>query len=298
MSRSFKQFLIETPIANYDTVGDFSRGSSFTHKGDRALVTNPRTVEIVKKKFNNTEHVFNFVFVNTKEARNFTEVGVVKDGIYWVKKNLGPDVAKKINDYGDSADAITVIFTNNKGVERIPLTGWMMAHRIGHAARRTDGANDRRSQYMEASNTLVRSFAEIMEIYGARDVPNNDMNMTMRGYSYNGSREGDLRTKQLMMKQWFQQVATFRSARKEIIRDWFEVLNELIAQYLTTGKIKFNKPPRRFVVNSKGGQKRYYGISGDDEYAEACEMVDGLARTMEYMIDDIFSTLYGSILVM
>lgn len=292
MGHSFKQFLIETPITNYDTVGDFSRGSSFTHKGDRAIVTNPRSIEIVKKKFDNTNYEFNFVFVNTKEARNHTEVGVVTDGIHWVEENLGQDVAKKIRSYGDLGDTITVIFTNNKGDQRIPLTGWMMAHRIAHAAARINGvAAGNRGQYKEASNTLIRAFSEIMEIYGASNVPDSDSKMT---YSFDFER-GNLRTKQLMMKSWFQHVATFRSARKSIIRDWFEVLNELVAQYLTTGKIKFNKPPRSFKYN---GGKNWASIRGNEEYTEACEMVDGLSRTMEYMIDDIFGTLHGKILVM
>lgn len=292
MKRSFKQFLIETPIANYDTVGDFSRGSSFTHKGDRALVTNPRTIEIVKKKFDNTEHIFNFCFVNTKEARKHTEIGIVSDGIHWVEENLGPEVAQKVASAMKTEDSITVIFTNNKGDQRIPLTGWMMAHRIAHAAARIDNVNSNKVQYREASNALVRAFSGIMELYGVHDAPDSTSRMTYSGFGK------DVRTNQLMMKSWFQHVATFRSARKEIIRDWFEVLNELVAQYLTTGRIKFNKPPRNFKVRSKNFGQRYYGIAGDDEYNEACEQVESLARDMEYMISDIFSTLCGKILVM
>lgn len=275
--KTFKQFLIEAPIANYDTVGDFSRGSSFRDKRDRFLVTNPRTIEIVKKKFSSTEHVFNFIFVNSALANRHTEVGRVSLG--WVRQNLGDDVASKIK-FDD--DYITIIFTNNKGSERAPLTGWMMAHRIGHVMVRANGMRRDHSPYDSALEALVSGFIDIMEYYGVN-------------IDYRNSRDffRSPRHQQLLLKNFFSKVATFRSAREGILRDWFEVMNELVAQYLTTGKIKFNKAPTSFTSN-----RHSYRIRNPEQIQEVNDSLDSLSRTMEYMISDIFSEAYGSIYVM
>lgn len=285
MKRTFKQFLIEAPIANYDTVGDFSRGSSFRHARDRAIVTHPRSIEVTKKKFANTEHEFNLFFVNTAKGMKHTEVGEVS-GIDWVRENLGDDVAKKV-EAAHIGDSITVIFTNNSGAERMPLTGWMMAHRILHAAARKNRAGNQHV-YKKAANYLIGAFSDMMQYYTNAQVPRTQDKMSYSGYG-----QGAPRQSQLMMKHFFQKVATFRSAREGIIRDWFEVLNELGAQHLTTGKVKFNKAPVSFAANRVN-----YVIKDKDSLEDVNDELDTLANTMEYAIDDIFSSLCGKILVM
>lgn len=210
MSITFKEYLKEAPIGDYQTIGNWDKNSSFRDSRDRMLIRNPSSIERVKKKFGNTPYVFNFYFVNSKQANRVTEEGVVS--LKFVRENLGDEVAN-IVEKNLGNDNINVIFTNNKGAERKNMTAWIMAHRIGHAL-----------------------------------------------------------------------------ARERNIRDWFEVLNELIAQYLTTGKIKFNKAPKKFSANRKN-----YFLNNEDE---ANELIDMLARDMEYLIDDILSSVQNSILVM
>lgn len=286
--KTFKQFLIEAPIANYDTVGDFSRASSMRHARDRHIVTNPRSVEITKKKFENAEHDFNLLFVNSAKGMKHTEVGVVP-GVEWVRKNLGEDVAAKLESI-NLEDSITVIFTNNSGAQRMPLTAWIQAHRIMHAAARKDGRGDQ-YVYKEAGNYLIKTFSDIMQYYTRQEMPDS-MDRMSTGRKYGQSRES-VRNPQLMMKNFFQEVATFRSAREGIIRDWFEVLNELGAQYLTTGSIKFKPAPQSFTSN-----KVVYRIRDKEALQDANDELDTLINTMEYSINDIFSSLIGEILVM
>jgi len=114
MAKTFKQFLIETPIGDYKTIGDFSRNSSFRKKRDRTMIQNPRAIEITKKKFDNNENVFNLYFVNSKEADKFTEVGVVT--LDWLKQNLGDEVYNAVAPNIDN-DAINMVFTNNKAMK-------------------------------------------------------------------------------------------------------------------------------------------------------------------------------------
>lgn len=284
---SFSTYLlIETPIGDYQTFGDFSKSSSFKDKRDRMLIQHPKSIERMKKKFGNTPYNFNLFFVNSPKARQHQEVGLVN--LDYVRKNLGDEVANAVQNSSDHDDSINVVFTNNNGSERMPFTAWIAAHRLGHAFAREKGMRSDHNQYKSASDHLIQGLANIMADYGQEEFPNSERKMTASGWG--GNEREKTRVNQLAMIHFFQNVATFKSARDHNLRDWFEVLNELIAQYLTTGSIKFNKAPQSF-----GGRARKYYVK-DAESAN--EQLETLARDMQYMIDGIMSSVVGGILVM
>jgi hypothetical protein len=168
----------------------------------------------------------------------------------------------------------------------MPMTAWIIAHRIGHAVARVRGGRDMHGQYVQASNHLVSSFSAIVnDYYVGRAIDSDSEYKIVRS-----------RPHQLVMKKFFSHVATFKSARDGNIRDWFEVLNELIAQYLTTGKIKFNKPPSSFSAGPSSNKMNYH--LKKDSMDGANEMIEMLARDIEMFISDIFSTMHNRILVM
>jgi hypothetical protein len=107
-----------------------------------------------------------------------------------------------------------------------------------------------------------------------------------------------IRNQQLAMLYFFYEVATFKSARDRNIRDWFEILNELIAQYLTTGKIKFKQAPKFFGGRGRFRNNIAYRIKSEEDWQEVNDYLSSLARNMEYMIDNILSSMVGKILVM
>lgn len=159
----------------------------------------------------------------------------------------------------------------------MPMTAWVMAHRLGHALARESGIRSSFNRYRQASNFLISNFSNIMELYNKFGLSDNE-----RSISAN-------RLDQLTMLHFFQRVCTFKSARDNNIRDWFEVLNELIAQYLTTGKIKFNNAPQCFGTRIK------YCTT---KIVEVNQALDTLSRDMQFMIDNILSSVQNSILVM
>ncbi len=269
--------LVETPIGDYQTFGDWTKNSSFRDKRDRMLIKNPSSIERMRKKFANNSYNFNLYFVNSSKANKHTEVGFVD--LNFVRKELGDDVANAIENGPNADDSINVVFTNNKGSERMPFTAWIAAHRMGHAFARKNGNRGSYSSYMHASNHLINQLSGIMQNYGMYNFPDSE----------NKINRYENRDKQLAMIHFFQNIATFKSARDHNLRDWFEVLNELIAQYLTTGKIKFNNAPKMF-----GGKNKFY--LKDEESAN--EQIQMLARDMEFMIDDILSSAVGSTMVM
>lgn len=280
--KTFKQFLQEAPIKDYETIGNWDKAYSFRDKRDRMLIRNPRSIEMVKKKFGNTDFVFNFYFVNTTRANKFTEIGMVKPK--WVEENLGKEVYDAVSKNLDN-DSINVVFTNNKGEERMPMTAWIMAHRIGHAAAKNNRMRTN-YYYQQVSDTIIATLSQIMECYGKKGFPNSELELTP---TYDYSNTNYRRKNQLIMKNFFQSVCTFKSARDKNLRDWFEVTNELIAQYLTTGKIKFNPAPQSF-----GGRDKFYLIDAE----EANELLQTLSRDLTYLISDLFGTLHNNILVM
>lgn len=273
------ELLSEAPISDYQTFGDFDRSSSFRDKRDRHLVTNPNAIKRTKSKFLNTDHELNFYFVNSPAANRHTEVGLVE--LDWVRENIGDEVADAIEPV--QHDGINFVFTNNKGAERFMMTPWIMAHRMAHSLQRMDfGIRSRyqNEQFRSAHELLVSSLLHILEYgYNVRSLPDD-----IKGVETN-------RRAQLILKHFAQQVCTFRSARDGKIRDWFEVVNEMFAQWATTGEIKFNTPPIMIKLGMAGTARL-------TDQSDVTDLLDMLGRDMDTLFDDALSVAYGHIYVM
>jgi hypothetical protein len=266
----------EAPITDYQTIGDFSKNSSFRKERDRFLIKNPSTIEYVKKKFNNTLYDIEMYFVNSPAANKHTEVGEVT--IDWVEKNLGGDVYNALAKNSDSG-AIKIIFTNNKGVEGVPMTAWVMAHRISHVLHRENGWRKDYLPHNTTENQFIDSLGVVADIaynygFGHRDILMN-------------------RKIQLFVKNLCHEICTFKSARDKNLRDYFEAYNELFAQYMTTGKVVFNDLPKS--VKFAGSM-----VFNKDEPSmyEANTYLHNLATDMEYMFEDVLSYACDRIYVM
>lgn len=164
--------------------------------------------------------------MRSNKARKQSEIGEVSPE--WVKENLEVDIQPR-------NDAITVIFTQNTGTEKIPMTAWAIAHRLGHAIKR--GPNFER--YF--SEVLLQDFRELLdEIYGI------NKQRSLGGYKYSYSSEDDEKERSLA-----QAVGTMRSARQSNLVNFYEFTYELIAQWIITGKIKFNPIPRSLILRKR-----------------------------------------------
>jgi hypothetical protein len=133
-------------------------------------------------------------------------------------------------------------------------------------------------------------------LYGQKNNIRNEKNLT--NYSQYGSgfdsENKVIRNNQRYMMYFFQQVCTFKSARDGNLRDWFEVLNELIAQYLTTGKIKF-KPAPRCIGGGSGANKINLCTNQLDDVNDYLDMLE---RDLEFLLDNIMSGAVNRVLVM
>lgn len=289
------EVLVEAPLMGYKTLSDKpnsprgapteisdnpedfnKRSSSFKDKRDRHMVSSTPMIKRIHKKFENTDYDFYFYMVNTKEAKDFFEVGLVDRA--WLEKNM-PAVEPHIEDHDDG---ITIIFTNNSGDQKVIMTPWIMAHRIAHSMARFKKYPHRHIQsYSSAESDLNREIADILNTHykanvHTKDIPNSPI-----------------------ARKFFEAIGTFKSAREGKLRNSFEFLNEVFAQYLLTGSIKFNSAPKSIKV-TQNRTSRHYMFSGDspDDYEDVNYTLDSLSRTLEYWVDSMLGESQNRIFVM
>ena len=280
--------ITENPIDVFQTIGDFSKGSSFRDRRDRELITHPVTITKVKDFFKNTSCDFDFYFVNLSGRRRFAEKGVVSKDFLFEPYPHGLGLkSEQLRNGSINDNNITVFFVGNSAGEKIPMTAWTMAHRFGHAIRREYG-------FVQLINWLESSFEEVLRHY------NLDKSKTSGGYDYTyynnnyGGRRPDIT--RLVKSSLFNQIGTMRSAREGKIKRYFEFYYELFAQYLKDGKITLNR--------LKPHIRKKYGAYGREEMAytknieEVNELISGIERDFEYYAEDALGELVGKIFVM
>lgn len=290
--------LFESPIADFHHIGNFDKPSSFKHSQDRKLVTAPKALEKIRGMWKYPEEtMFNIIFINHPDIAGkqptathsgpLQEVGIVD--IDWLEDNMPrvwPQLEKMLNH-----DQVNVIYTNNSGSERVPMTGWIMAHRLGHGLQADQrGAmfgqkGSAESHYMGvAMKEVERAFKEVMTRYG---IPYPDYGGWGRRDQFlpqNGGLLGFIRN-----------FCTFRSARESNVRNPFEVTYECFAQYMMSGKVTFNDIPQGFKYGN-----RYYRFRGDegDYHQFNARMKDELATDLQDYFQTVLQSLEGKIIVM
>jgi len=279
--------LFESPIDDMTFSGDWSRNSSYKNS-DRKLLMNPKAQEKIKQQWIKTKFPFNIFFVNSPEGNRFTNKGIVD--IFWLAENM-PKFYKEMDAAGkldaEKIDlAINIIYTNNKGSPKFPMTGWMIAHRFGHVLQHKHGHNTSNYLYEEMAQIIFRYVKDIFEIYNI-PIKNSLRNSISALFSSDNSTN-------INLMRFFSVIGTMRSARENMLSNSVEFFNELIAQYLLTGKVKFNKMPASF----KGykGQTFFCKNQNDLDYID--RLLDNLADELNDIIEEIISDSVGEIFVM
>lgn len=272
--------LNEAPIEDFQTIGDFNKSHSMRNLIDRRLVTNPHSVEKIKNMWSKCEIPFNMYYVNLPGAANFVEHGIVELG--WLQKNLPKVHAVLATKNID--DAVHVIFTNNLGSERVPLTGWIQAHRFAHAL--VAGYHP----YGEVPYTKY-SVDEFR-----KNVRKKVCEILSEGYRlpFKNLDEYDFNTQNKLVLAFLHGIGTFKSARDKKIRASFEFYNELIAQYIITGGIRFNPLPEIFKYRNTT-----HKLTDNQENREHAQwLLDGMAEMAEHDIEVTLHAAVGKIFVM
>jgi hypothetical protein len=292
--------LYETPIEDYQLVGDFNKAYSFHNKVDRRLVSNPRYVERIKNMFAKTEFDFRMYFVNSREAKigladppqpgerqrydPFLEEGAVT--LAWLQDNMPEGLAQIQQQGGFNSQGINMIFTNNRGDERAPMTGWIIAHRIGHSVLRpTHGGND---SFFQIEKEIKEKLQYILQMYGVR--------IPQRGYPGGWSKTENYDDP--MMLRFMAQIGSSKAARDNNLRTFAEFNYECFAQYLIAGAVKLNPAPPQFIKSYTYGRPSYSHRLGGPEQSEANYAIEYMAGMMEQEFERALHAAVGKIFVM
>lgn len=290
------RIITEAPIADFHHIGNFDKNSSFRNAQDRKLLTNPKAIAKMKSQWKHpSETFFNILLLNVPlsgtAAYNMTEYGYadidhLEDNLTASEANVKAQVWEQVRDALDMEKA-NIIYTGNNGQARVPMTGWIMAHRLGHALqaskRRTnpysnttlDGASH---YFSEGAKLFETTMAQIMKDFYGIASKNKHMPLGINGPVVGFMRE----------------VCKTRTAREKTLTRPYEVIYESLAQYMFTGKVTFNAPPRQFKYGPS-----YYNFRGDDgDYAYAAQLLEDLGEQMSDYFDTALRQCEGKIFIM
>lgn len=256
------EFILEAPITDLELLGKFDRPGSMTVRGGRHMVSNPAYIERATHAFRNTPFNFRIFISNvpgSARGKSQAEPGVF--GISGIENKLyergilgkdGEDVRQLLGSIFKKPDvdrilantdsAITVIYAGNLGSELVPLTPWMLAHRLGHAIqasshRHTNWHTEVVNYFWETVNYMLR------EYYSVKVTQTRQSNLNIEDMS----RDRSIRSLYLSL---FNQIGTMRSTGDRNITRPYEFLYECFAQYLISGSVKFNPLPLTLTYGS------------------------------------------------
>ena len=280
VNMNFKNWLLqEMPISKFQLMGQWGPNAKRAYgynQQDTGILQNPRAVEKIHRSWSNSQNDFDLYFLRSYKASKQVEVGEVTPE--WVKTNLEVDIQPR-------EDAITIIFTQNVGAEKMPMTAWTIAHRLGHAVRR----NEQFDNYL--TKEIAKDFRELLkQIYGIE---------RSRDYGYYGGYTPD----EKQLRALAHAVGTMRSARQGNLRNFNEFTHELVAQWIITGSIKFNPLPANLTLRKRFAWGRpanntTRAVTDDDEHDEWNEILQGYAEKYSYYLGSIFNGFEGRMFVM
>lgn len=276
MEFSFKNYFDEaiTNMMFHGNWGPKAKNKYGYDKKDLGILQNPNATEKIMRIWEKTGVDFEIHFVRSSVAKDYIELGQVPND--WAKSTLGIDIQPQ-------KDTITIIFTQNKGTEKIPMTAWALAHRFGHAIRREKIFQD------HFYSQIMRDFRElILNVY----------KVDIKHYSWQSSRYDEP-----VLLNFAHAIGTMRSARERKLVNYFEFIYEILAQYLITGKIKFNPLPKKLKLQHRmawGKENHLYAHShlSEKEFEEYNEQLQNFAEVYEYNLDSVFGSLLNKIFVM
>jgi hypothetical protein len=278
----FNSFLLrEDSVENIELKGDWDSNKQYGwNKADTGILKSPLGLERIKTKWKIDQPV-DIYLVKGKQASKFVELGKVNYDFVRNEMNL---------DILPDSDHITIIYTQNTGAEKIPATPWTLAHRFGHALARVQGLGRRNDQYESIVQAVDRLFETIAEdVYGT--------NISERRF-YNPALSAQNRK---LRRELGHALGTFKSARDRRLRADFEFVNEIIAQYIITGKIKLNRDfPRVLPLRYSWGQPtgKWRKKLSEEDKADLDNYLSNMERELEYHVDDALNAAIGDIFVM
>ena len=269
--------LNEMALGTYKTIGDFDKKGPFSAI-DKKIVTHPGYLRKLDRFFSKTPITFNIWMSNVPGLQNkFGETGKVSE---MALREIFP---KKYNEsinqiFAESESAMTIIFLGNYGAEKIMMTPWIVAHRIGHSL----AATSRRRGGIDAWRSMSENF-----LY--------EIDMILDNYYGINKYENELASifglrpiNREIYKNLFQAIGTQKSSRERTLNRPGEFLYKCFAQFILTGSVNFNPFPKTLSKTSR----KVFGKDIDPRRTTLSdEERDELSQNMSTILTGWFETI-------
>lgn len=199
--------LFETPIQDFE-IFDHGKTGGYDNLTDRDMGPITNDMPKIVKAFEKTPFVFNLYVIRNS--------GVAPNSSF--PEDFPPKFRNIINDQENSISFVIVSNFTNKS-NYVPLTAWIIAHRIGHGAQFHNTAT--------VFHKMEQMFLQKLKVvHDQMDVGTGQF----PAIPSVGSAPMELINKRLTMK----------SARKNRLTNALDMFPELFAQYLLKGEVTFN----------------------------------------------------------
>ena len=230
------EILREAPLADFDMIGDPDTEGSF-RPDDLKKFRNPVWRDKIVNAFKNTPYKFNIYMLNGEGGRvsiggRDLEVRDLGNLEKYVGINPMSVVARLIGkEPPDTKDSITVLMVENEGTNRVGLTPWMLAHRTAHALLYAGQQADRSTSAGYWQANTIRAFYGTMDSLINESVRYLEHSQNFSHMNWNSPG-----------RSVAQVIGKMRSAKTGNLASVAEFYVEVIAQYLVTGAVSFNRP--------------------------------------------------------
>jgi len=330
----FREVLKEVPISDIQPMGDpdpeIDQDHSDPDEGIPAAWTEPEKRDWlsdkpkaqkwrsgVVKSWSKTKNNYLIIPVFGEEAYNFENIekGIVPvielatefpEGYNFLQEIEVLDSPKDPEKYGTSlaqrtskhADKTIVFFLGNGADQWVRASGWMLLHRLGHASRTTH-----KPELMvnpAYSHALTLMFENLQNTFG-----NFGLDFWLKHDDQVDARVPSGRT-QNWSREWavyaLQKIMTMRSARSGRLRDAYEALYEMWAQYLNTGGVKF-RTPKTFDFSGQSRNNKPEIKSETELMPGDIQLIDGYLQEFEQIMNEeafppMEESIAGEILIM
>ncbi len=195
------------------------------------------------------------------------------------------------------ADKTIVFFLGNAADQWVRASGWMLLHRLGHASRTTHKPEMKvNPAYSHALTLMFEGLQNVFGNFGIDFWLDHDDQVDARVPS--GKRHNS--------RDWavygLQKIMTMRSARAGKLRDAYEALYELWAQYLNTGGVKF-QTPKTFDFTGQSRNNKPEIRSEQELMPGDIQLIDGYLQEFEQVMNEeafppMEESIAGEILIM
>jgi hypothetical protein len=294
-------------------------GSNLGIETSNGIVLNEKAISKVKRLWEKVPYKFNFWMTNIVSNPGTLRVPLmpVVTGIEdfhnsstIMEKRVHSNLSTLIDQIHFKDDSINVIYVSNftNPKQYMPITAWISAHRLSHAFQFTSGSRNLSSlkDYWELERDLTELIIETGEHYHLFN-----KNSPTRGDRKLDKRLIDVKRNYSAIRTYYDTIRlcdllitdigliscslfTMRSARENMLHNPIDFVGELIAQYLLTGRVKFN-PLSPVIYSRKPGSQIAYDID-DESRIHLDAKWKKLESTIAAQLDPTFKMLKGHVI--